>query len=109
MPWVGNFAAWEEKHFVGKNIADEVSGAPSWTVTSKGSKTIRSAPLPIAGVRDEYILAGRYDLLVEVVCTDDDHLLTLLQKTIRGTRGVTATETFQYLKLNKQRYDWGAR
>ena len=52
---------------------------------------------------------GRYDLLVEVVCTDDDHLLTLLQKTIRGTRGVTATETFQYLKLNKQRYDWGAR
>ena len=41
MPWVGNFAAWEEKHFVGKNIADEVPGAPSWTVTSKGSKTIR--------------------------------------------------------------------
>lgn len=65
MPWVGNFAAWEEKHFVGKNIADEVPGAPSWTVTSKGSKTIRSAPLPLAGVRDEYILAGRYDLLAE--------------------------------------------
>ena len=65
MPWMGNFAAWEEKHFVGKNIADEVPGAPAWTVKSKGSKTIRSAPLPIDGVRDEYILAGRYDLLAE--------------------------------------------
>lgn len=65
MPWMGNFATWEEKHFVGLNIADEVPGAPSWTVKSKGSKTIRSAPLPINGVRDEYVLAGRYDLLAE--------------------------------------------
>jgi len=65
MPWVGNFAAWEEKHFVGLNIADEVPGAPSWTVKSKGSKTFRSAPLPLQGVRDEYVLAGRYDLLAE--------------------------------------------
>jgi len=65
MPWMSAFATWEEKHFVGLNIADEVPGAPSWTVKSKGSKTIRSAPLPLEGVRDEYILAGRYDLLAE--------------------------------------------
>lgn len=65
MPWVGNFAAWEEKHFVGLNIRDEVPGAPSWTVKSKGSKTFRSAPLPLAGVKQEYVLAGRYDLLAE--------------------------------------------
>ena len=65
MPWVGTFATWEEKHFVGLNIADEVPGAPSWVVKSKGSKTIRSAPLPLKGVHDEYILAGRYDLLAE--------------------------------------------
>ena len=65
MPWVGNFAAWEEKHFVGLNISDEVPGAPSWTVKSKGSKTFRSAPLPLVEVKNEYVLAGRYDLLAE--------------------------------------------
>jgi hypothetical protein len=65
MPWLGNFATWEEKHFVGLNIADEVPGAPSWTVESKGTKTIRSAPLPLAGLQNQYVLAGRYDLLAK--------------------------------------------
>ncbi|TWP31959.1 Lrp/AsnC family transcriptional regulator, partial [Leekyejoonella antrihumi] len=53
--------------------------------------------------------AGRFDLLVEVVCEDDDHLLDLLTGHIRSVRGVLETETFMYLKLNKQRYDWGTR
>lgn len=52
---------------------------------------------------------GRYDLLVEVVCVDDEHLVELLQRTIRSVDNVLATETFSYLKLNKQRYDWGTR
>lgn len=52
---------------------------------------------------------GRFDLLVEVVCTDDEHLLSLLHEQIRGIKGVTGTETFNILKLNKQRYDWGTR
>lgn len=53
--------------------------------------------------------AGRFDLLVEVVCEDDEHLLNLLTRSIRSVPGVTETETFMYLKLNKQRYDWGTR
>ncbi|WP_245633060.1 Lrp/AsnC family transcriptional regulator [Luteipulveratus mongoliensis] len=53
--------------------------------------------------------AGRYDLLVEVVCEDDSHLLDVLQRRIRKVKGVMTTETFTYLKLNKQRYDWGTR
>ncbi|WP_018155593.1 Lrp/AsnC family transcriptional regulator [Demetria terragena] len=52
---------------------------------------------------------GRFDLLVEIVCTDDDHLLTLLHQRIRAIKGVTHTETFNIMKLNKQRYDWGTR
>jgi Lrp/AsnC family transcriptional regulator for asnA, asnC and gidA len=28
---------------------------------------------------------------------------------IRGLAGVTSTETFVYLKLNKQHYNWGTR
>ncbi|MBO1756090.1 Lrp/AsnC family transcriptional regulator [Allobranchiibius sp. CTAmp26] len=53
--------------------------------------------------------AGRFDLLVEVVCEDDEHLLRLLTDTIRTMPGVTDTETLVYLKLHKQRYDWGTR
>jgi Lrp/AsnC family transcriptional regulator for asnA, asnC and gidA len=55
------------------------------------------------------ITAGGYDLLVELVCTDDDHLLRLLNDSIRTVDGVTATETFMYLKLAKQTYAWGTR
>jgi Lrp/AsnC family transcriptional regulator for asnA, asnC and gidA len=55
------------------------------------------------------ICAGAYDLLVELVCTDDGHLLALLNDKIRTIRGVTGTETFVYLKLAKQTYAWGTR
>lgn len=54
------------------------------------------------------LTAGTFDLLVEVVCEDDDHLLRLLGR-MREVPGVLATETFMYLKLHKQRYDWGTR
>ena len=53
--------------------------------------------------------AGSFDLLVEVVCEDDGHLLDLLMGRIRRLDGVTSTETFVYLKLNKQHYNWGTR
>jgi len=55
------------------------------------------------------ICAGAYDLLAELVCTDDEHLLTLLNDKIRMISGVTGTETFVYLKLTKQTYAWGTR
>ena len=55
------------------------------------------------------ICAGAYDLLAELVCTDDEHLLALLNDHIRAIPGVTATETFVYLKLTKQTYAWGTR
>ena len=55
------------------------------------------------------VTAGSFDILVEVVCTDDDHLLDLLNSHIRTIPGVRATETFVYLKLAKQTYQWGTR
>jgi Lrp/AsnC family transcriptional regulator for asnA, asnC and gidA len=55
------------------------------------------------------VTAGGFDILVEVVCEDDEHLLTLLNDQIRALPGVRATETFVYLDLIKQRYDWGTR
>jgi Lrp/AsnC family transcriptional regulator for asnA, asnC and gidA len=53
--------------------------------------------------------AGSFDLLVEVVCEDDDELLDLVSRRIRSLPGVVSTETFVYLKLNKQHYNWGTR
>jgi Lrp/AsnC family transcriptional regulator for asnA, asnC and gidA len=55
------------------------------------------------------ITAGQFDLLLEVVCEDDDHLLELINKRIRALPGVRHTETFLYLKLRKQIYTWGTR
>ncbi len=55
------------------------------------------------------ITAGTFDVLAEVVCEDDDHLLELLSLRVRAVPGVTSTETLTYLKLIKQRYDWGTR
>ena len=53
--------------------------------------------------------AGSFDLIIEVVCENDDELLDLLSRRIRTLPGVVSTETFVYLKLNKQHYNWGTR
>jgi Lrp/AsnC family transcriptional regulator for asnA, asnC and gidA len=54
------------------------------------------------------VTAGSFDLFVETVVEDDSKLLTLVNARIRGIPGVTRTETFLYLKLVKQTYNWGA-
>ncbi|MDQ3479755.1 MAG: Lrp/AsnC family transcriptional regulator [Actinomycetota bacterium] len=55
------------------------------------------------------ITAGSFDLLVEVVCESDEHLLEVLSTRIRAIEHVLSTETFMYLKLRKQTYSWGVR
>ena len=55
------------------------------------------------------ITAGRFDLLVEVVCADQHHLLDLVNDHIRAIKGVTKTEVFTYMSLVKQTYSWGVR
>ncbi len=55
------------------------------------------------------LTAGSFDLLAEVVCEDDDELIELLNTSIRNLDGVLTTETFVYLKLRKQFYNWGTR
>ncbi|MGH3664344.1 MAG: Lrp/AsnC family transcriptional regulator [Micromonosporaceae bacterium] len=55
------------------------------------------------------ITAGSYDLLAELVCRNDDHLLELISKRIRKISGVRRTETHIYLKLRKQTYTWGTQ
>ncbi len=55
------------------------------------------------------IASGGFDLLVEVVCEDADHLMAVLNDTIRATPGVRSAEAFTYLDLVKQTYSWGTR
>lgn len=55
------------------------------------------------------LTAGSFDILAEVVCENDDDLIELLNRRIRAIDGVLSTETFVYLKLHKQFYNWGTR
>jgi Lrp/AsnC family transcriptional regulator, regulator for asnA, asnC and gidA len=52
------------------------------------------------------VTAGRFDVLVEVVCADRHGLLDVTNR-IRSLPGVVSTESFLYLELWKQLYDWG--
>jgi Lrp/AsnC family transcriptional regulator for asnA, asnC and gidA len=54
------------------------------------------------------VTAGRFDLVVEVVTTDRQELLELTNR-LRGLDGVVSTESFFYLEMWKQLYDWGTR
>ncbi|MFN8223643.1 MAG: Lrp/AsnC family transcriptional regulator [Gaiellales bacterium] len=58
----------------------------------------------------EYVVvtAGQFDLLVELVCADRAHLLETTNR-IRTLDNVLQTESFVYLDLWKQVYDWGVR
>ena len=54
------------------------------------------------------VTAGQFDILVELVCADRRALLELTSR-IRALEQVVSTESFLYLELWKQLYDWGAR
>jgi len=57
----------------------------------------------------DYVIAtaGQFDLVVELVAADRRHLLELTNR-LRALPGVLSTETFIYLEMCKQLYDWGS-
>jgi Lrp/AsnC family transcriptional regulator for asnA, asnC and gidA len=61
------------------------------------------------GIDYVVICAGRFDILCEVICEDDQSLLELISNQIRAVPGVRNAETLVYLKLRKQSYQWGTR
>ena len=73
------------------------------------TRAIADAIAKIADVDYVVLVSGSFDILVEVVCEDDDHLLKLLNDEIRAISGVRSTESFTYLRLYKQTYAWGTR
>jgi Lrp/AsnC family transcriptional regulator for asnA, asnC and gidA len=76
---------------------------------SGDTRAIADAVADIPAVDYVVLTAGSFDLLVEIVCEDDEKLLDILNEQIRSLDGVISTETFVYLKLRKQLYNWGTR
>jgi Lrp/AsnC family transcriptional regulator for asnA, asnC and gidA len=54
------------------------------------------------------IVAGRFDVLIELVAEDMDSLIEVLNR-IRSVPGVSGSEVFTYMRLEKQTYNWGTR
>ncbi len=52
------------------------------------------------------ICAGSCDIQLEIACTDNDHFLNMISE-FSEIEGVKSTETFIYLKIVKNVYQWG--
>lgn len=79
-------------------------------VRATGDTTKVAEALAAIDAVDYVVLtAGSFDILAEVVCESDDDLIELLNSRIRQIEGVQSTETFVYLRLQKQLYNWGTR
>jgi Lrp/AsnC family transcriptional regulator for asnA, asnC and gidA len=73
---------------------------------------IRSVAAKLSALPEaDYVIicAGRFDLLVELICEDDEHLLAVIDNSIRALPGVRSAEAFVYLRLEKETYQWGTR
>jgi Lrp/AsnC family transcriptional regulator for asnA, asnC and gidA len=55
------------------------------------------------------LCAGSYDILVELLCESDEHLLSLVNDSIRVIPGVRSAEMFPYLRIVKESYGTGTR
>lgn len=55
------------------------------------------------------VIAGRFDLIVEVVCRDTAHYSHLLTSQIQTVTGVVRTESFLILSIQKMAYGWDVR
>jgi Lrp/AsnC family transcriptional regulator for asnA, asnC and gidA len=73
------------------------------------SAQVADAIAKIPSVDYVVLTAGSFDIMAEVVCEDDDQLIELLNGKIRSLPGVISSETFVYLRLHKQFYNWGTR
>jgi Lrp/AsnC family transcriptional regulator for asnA, asnC and gidA len=80
-------------------------------IKCEASRLIEVAEEIAAFPETDYVVvtAGGYDILVECVAEDNEALLQFLSDRLRKIEGVRETETFVYLRLMKQSYQWGTR
>lgn len=68
---------------------------------------IRRVADKLTGLEEsEYVVicGGQFDILVELICVDDEHLLRTIDEHVRSIPGVRSTETFIYLKVAKENH-----
>ncbi|MET7305238.1 Lrp/AsnC family transcriptional regulator [Embleya sp. NPDC005575] len=53
------------------------------------------------------MVAGQYDVMVEVICRDTDHFTDLLNRRLLLIDGVVSTDSFFVLEVHKLAYGWG--
>jgi Lrp/AsnC family transcriptional regulator for asnA, asnC and gidA len=75
-------------------------------VDGRARKQVAEAVGRLPEVSYLVLTAGSFDMLAEVVCEDNDHLLRLLSEDLAAVEGVRRTETFMYLRLLKEAYTW---
>ena len=76
-------------------------------MTSGDAREVAEAVSKVDEVEYCVLMSGRYDLLLEVVCRDNEHLLHVLNDRIRTVPGVRDTETSICLRVHKQTYNYG--
>lgn len=74
--------------------------------TSGRPQAVAEVVSEIEAVSYVVIVAGQFDLLLEVVCRDHQHLLDVTEE-LRAVDGVLTTDSFVYLRLAKQSYQLG--
>src|ERR1700722_13809639 len=82
------------------------------TIGLRVSGDTRVAATRLAAIETvEYVVvtAGSFDLIVEVVCTDEAEMLAVINDQIRSIDGVRETETFMHLHTEKNVLAWGQR
>ena len=76
----------------------------------KAEGDLREVAARLASIdRVDYVVlcAGSFDILVELLCESDEHLLSLVNDSIRVVPGVRSAEMFPYLRIVKESYGTG--
>ena len=98
-----------EVHAVTDPVAMGVPVTATIAVKADGTR-LREAAADIARFSEVgyvVICTGPYDILLEVGCKDNDHLLEFISSKLSKVHGVRETETFLYLRFVKNTYQWG--
>ena len=87
-------------------VGTPVVAAVSLTVDGTVIRQVANKAAEFEEISYVVICAGSCDIQLEVACRDNDHLLDLVSELAR-IEGVKTTETFIYLKIVKNSYEWG--
>ena len=88
-------------------------GQPAFIGLSRGRRGLDEIAEPVAALEEVtyvVITAGRFDMICEVVCEDNEHLLRVLaDQPGQDRRHHARRETMVELRFVKESYRWGTR